>query len=80
MAGSYGQIVQKDGNLASNRRVAEMLENDDDVFETVEEMYGMIWFLVGNNPQWAGREKAMIHEARRDYRQGLKVAKEVNGS
>lgn len=79
MAGSYGHIVQKDGNLHSNLVVAEMLENGGDVFECIEEMYGMIWFLAGNNPQWAGREKQVVDNARRQYKEGLKIAKEVNG-
>ena len=79
MAGSYGHVVQKDGNLASNKRVAESLENGGDVFETVEEMYGMIWWLAGANVKWSGQEKQMVTEARRNYRDGLKIAKEVNG-
>lgn len=77
MAGSYGHIVQKDGNLASNSRIVEMLENGGDVFECVEEMYGMIWFLaatyVYRNP------KAAVDDARKQYREGLRMAKEVNG-
>jgi hypothetical protein len=79
MAGSYGHIVQKDGNLHSNRVVADMLENGGDVFECVEEMYGMIWWLVHANVKWSGQEKQIVEEARRNYREGLKIAKEVNG-
>jgi hypothetical protein len=77
MAGGYGHIVQKDGNLASNRRVAGMLENGGDVFECVEELYGMIWYLAGTHAP--DREKAVIEDARHHYQQGLKIAKEVNG-
>jgi hypothetical protein len=77
MAGSYGHIVQKDGNLASNSRVVGMLENGGDVFECVEEMYGMIWFLAGTygyqNP------KKAVEDARKQYQEGLKMAKEING-
>lgn len=77
MAGSYGHIVQKDGNLRSNRAVVEMLENGGDVFEAVEEMYGMIWFLAGT---YAYRDpRAAVEDARRQYREGLKKAKEING-
>lgn len=79
MAGSYGHIVQKDGNLASNQRIVNMLENGGDVFECVEEMYGMIWWLVHENVKWSGQEKRIVEEARRNYKAGLKVAKEVNG-
>lgn len=76
MAGSYAHIVQKDGNLASNKRVANTLENGGDVFEAVEEMYGMIWYLAGKYP---GQEKMMVEDARKYYLEGLKKAKEVNG-
>jgi hypothetical protein len=44
MAGSYLHVVGDDGALLSNERVNGMLENGGDVFEAVEEMYGMIWF------------------------------------
>lgn len=77
MAGSYGHVVQKDGNLRSNRVITEMLESGGDVFECVEEMYGMIWFLAATyayqNP------KAAVQDARHQYKEGLKMAKEVNG-
>jgi hypothetical protein len=79
MAGSYGHIVQKDGNLRAPLMISNILEDGGDVFETVEEMYGMIWFLIHENVKWSGREKQMIQEARRHYQEGLKFAKEVNG-
>jgi hypothetical protein len=78
VAGSYGHIIQKDGNLRSNVAVAEILETGGDAFETIEEMYGMIWWLIGANVKWSGQEKQMIVEARRNYKDGLKIAKEVN--
>jgi hypothetical protein len=77
MAGSYGHIVQKDGNLASNGRVVDMLENGGDVFECVEEMYGMIWFLAATYG-YQDPKKA-VADARSQYREGLKMAKEING-
>src|SRR4051794_19315315 len=46
MAGSYNHVVTDDGNLRSNERVLQSLENGGDVCEAVEEMYGMIWFLA----------------------------------
>lgn len=76
MSGSYGHVIQKDGNLSSNGRIVESLENGGDVFETVEEMYGMIWYLAGKH---LSKEKAMVEDARKNYREGLKLAKEVNG-
>ncbi len=75
MAGSYGHIIQKDGNLRSNKRVVASLETGGDVFETIEEMYGMIWYLANVH---IGREKQMVDDARKNYREGLKLAKEIN--
>jgi hypothetical protein len=77
MAGSYGHVVRKDGNLHSNKVVAEMLENGGDVFEAVEEMYGMIWFLACTHAYQD--PKAAVQDARRQYQEGLKMAKGVNG-
>jgi len=76
MPGSYGHVIQKDGNLSSNERIVQSLEHGGDVFETVEEMYGMIWYMAGKYP---GIEKTVVDDARKNYREGLKLAKEVNG-
>lgn len=77
MAGSFSHVVQKDGNLRSASEVMRSLENPGDVFVTVEEMYGMIWFMAGT---YAYKDpKAAVEDARRQYREGLKMAKEVNG-
>lgn len=46
MAGSYMHIVTDTGRLRSNERVVRSLETGGDVFEAVEEMYGMIWWLA----------------------------------
>lgn len=46
MAGSYGHVIDEDGGLRSSFDVADMLENGGDVYEAVEEMYGMIWYLA----------------------------------
>jgi exonuclease VII small subunit len=76
MAGSYGHVVQKDGNLKTNRSIVQSLENGGDVFETVEEMYGMIWFLAGT---YAYRDpRAAVEDARKQYKEGLKKAREAN--
>lgn len=79
MAGGYGHIVQKDGNLRTNLAISNALDNGGDVFETVEEMYGMIWYLIHENVKWSGKEKAMIEEARRNSQTGLRVAKGICG-
>lgn len=50
MAGSYNHCIDDDGRLLSNEALAGMLENGGDVYEAVEEMYGMIWLLAS---KWA---------------------------
>lgn len=81
MAGSYNHVVEDDGSLASNETVAGMLENGGDVFEAVEQMYGMIWYLAerlnANLPAGAPAFRDLdrldlVEEARKNYQQGLR--------
>lgn len=84
MAGSYNHVVEKDGGLSSNKRVVGMLENGGDVFEAVEEMYGMIWYLAYTKtadrdyPMTAGMRATemvkLVEEARVYYKTGLVVS------
>jgi len=91
MAGSYNHVVKDDGNLGSNEHVVDMLENGGDVFEAVEEMYGMIWLLakkhVGEFDEQtdeeyrrtqAERMKEQVEWARQNYKAGLFTAKEIH--
>jgi hypothetical protein len=80
MAGSYGHVVRGDGNLGSNEFVTSMLNNGGDVYETVEEMYGMIWYLaavllpIGSSIT----AKKAIEEAREYHEVGLRLAQMIN--
>lgn len=90
MAGSYNHVVTDDGNLGSNEFVADMLENGGDVFEAVEEMYGMIWYLTHHLVKaddslseeslanYRKSMKAVVEEARQHYQDGLTIAKDIN--
>lgn len=91
MAGSYDHVIQDDGNLASRERMADMLENGGDVFDAVEEMYGMIWLLaqqqVGVFDEQTNEEhrkaqadtaKEIVEWARQQYQAGLFLAKEIH--
>lgn len=91
MAGSYNHVVTDDGNLDSNERVTSMLENGGDVFEAVEELYGMIWILakqrVGEfdlqtseayRKSQADAMKELVEWARENYQAGLFTSKEVH--
>jgi hypothetical protein len=87
MAGSYNHVVKEDGNLESNEAVVDMLETGGDVFEAVEEMYGMIWWLARSlracqmmNRVDAAQEKDIVELAQLNYKRGLEIAKEVNKS
>jgi hypothetical protein len=81
MAGSYKHVVTDDGNLGSNEFVVDMLETGGDVFEAVEEMYGMIWWLAaifGAPAAPPSEVKRVVEAARQNYTKGLEIAKEVN--
>jgi hypothetical protein len=81
MAGSYNHVVKDDGNLASIKRITNMLENGGDVYEAVEEMYGMIWWMAGVFAAPAAppsEVKRAVEAARQSYKEGLRIAKEVN--
>lgn len=74
MAGSYNHILTDHGNLASPERVNGMLENGGDVYEAVEEMYGMIWWLA-HTSNLDVTPKDVVEMARQNYTEGLKLAK-----
>lgn len=76
MAGSYNHCVTDAGNLYLPHQLAHMLENPGDVYEAVEEMYGMIWWLAHLAPD-AGAMSAedLVDMARKNYALGLALAK-----
>ena len=81
MAGSYNHVVTDDGNLGSNQFVVNMLENGGDVFEAVEEMYGMIWYLAqywGAPAAPASEVKRIVEDSRKNYIRGLEIAKKIH--
>jgi len=87
MAGSYNHVVTDHGNLASNERVNGMLENGGDVFEAVEEMFGMIWYLATQHNNEEAEDnpsrnlveaKVRVEQARQNYQEGLKRSKRIH--
>lgn len=84
MAGSYNHVVNKKGGLIKSARVQGMLECvSGDVFECIEEMYGMIWELayesITNNSEYPPidpeREMAAaVEQARLNYKHGLMLS------
>jgi hypothetical protein len=79
MAGSYNHCVTEQGNLASPERLAGMLDYHDtgDVFEAVEEMYGMIWYLANMREDDVANyaPEQLVEFARQNYQEGLRLAK-----
>lgn len=64
MAGSYHHAVTKKGKLRNRENMLIATETQGDAYETIQEMYGMIWFLANGN-----RDK--VEQARTFYRLGL---------
>jgi hypothetical protein len=52
MAGSYAHIVHSEsGRLLPPEEISDILDTSGDVYETIEQLYGMIWFLAGGNAE-----------------------------
>lgn len=77
MAGSYNHVIEDDGSLSDNETVVGMLENGGDVYEAIEEMYGMIWELADalvwetGIPGNVEQLKERVELARVNYKEGL---------
>jgi hypothetical protein len=82
MAGSYNHVVnhRKDGGLYEREILLDMLETrSGDVYEAIEEMYGMIWYLaysIGGDHSTTSKSesdvaKEMVEHARQNYKDGL---------
>ena len=75
MAGSYNHCVKTredggNGELLANEDLVGMLENGGDVYEAVEEMYGMIWWLASHS-EVGLPAVALVEQARKHYLAGL---------
>jgi hypothetical protein len=69
MAGSYNHAVNREwnGQLRSPRNMTIATETQGDAYETIEEMYGMIWYLADGDP-------ARVELARQYYKDGLRLS------
>ena len=65
MAGSYNHAVNNNGLLRRDQSIAA--ENLGDASETIEEMFGMIWWLASGSED-------RVELARQNYRQGLAMS------
>lgn len=64
MAGSYRHATTPKGKLRNPKTMIYATENVGDAYETIEEMYGMIWYL-------AHGEAALVEGARKNYKVGI---------
>jgi hypothetical protein len=72
MAGSYGHATTDDGKLRHWTTMGIATENQGDSYETIEEMYGMIWWLAAEAD--AADPAAWVEEARKHYKDGIEVS------
>lgn len=74
MAGSYNHVTTSKGKLRSYQGVFDMLDHNGDVYEAIEQMYGMIWWLAEEisvespNPLPPAE---YVERARKEYIEGL---------
>jgi hypothetical protein len=79
MAGSYSHAINEDGSLRPPEEFVKLVENLGDAYETVEEMYGMIWWLshaLRNTREVNGglvdhTEKQLVKLAQISYKSGI---------
>lgn len=65
MAGSYFHAVNQHGQLHNVHNMAQIAtETQGDAYETIEELYGMIWFLAVGDPK-------LVEYARKSYKRGI---------
>lgn len=74
MAGSYNHAVTDSGQLCNPRQMADIAtETRGDAYETIEEFYGMVWFL-------ANGDKDRVEEARQHYLDGIGLSPGKQGT
>jgi hypothetical protein len=88
MAGSYNHCVDEEtGKLLISRQVQGMLEcHSGEVYEAIQEMYGMIWWLAEQNTLGPERQRAdawtaaeWVERARQSYGRGLDASPGIDG-
>lgn len=67
MAGSYKHAVNGSGQLRNWRHMTIATETQGDAYETIEEFYGMVWFLAQGDTD-------RVEEARQRYEAGIAMS------
>lgn len=85
MSGSYSHATTDEGKLRHETTMGGAIETPGDAYETIEEMYGMIWFLAnrvmrelemahGEDEGSFGDGADAVEEAQQNYRKGLALS------
>jgi hypothetical protein len=75
MAGSYRHATTRDGKLRNWRTMSIATETGGDAWETIEEFYGMVWWLANQLELGADASAAeWVESARTFYREGLQYS------
>ena len=75
MAGSYNHCVtEATGKLRSPESLNSSLSNGGDVYEAIEEMYGMIWWLADMLASSTNDSAEVVEVARKHYKIGLDLS------
>lgn len=84
MAGSYLHATTKKGKLRNNESFIGMVDNLGDAYETVEEMYGMIWWLAEQyarsledaqgEPEGTHSTAGMVKDAQEKWAEGMRLS------
>ena len=80
MAGSYNHATNEDGSLRSPETMSNATETSGDAFETIEELYGMIWWLATSNSETFEEATGLVEVARQSYMEGLANAPQTKGT
>lgn len=67
MAGSYNHAITDDGRLRNWQTMTIATETQGDAYETIEEFYGMVWYLAGGDAD-------RVEEARQHYEAGIAIS------
>lgn len=70
MAGSYNHATTDEGKLRNTESMIIATENRGDTYETIEEMYGMIWYLAGGSAKRVERARDRYHRGINIYSPG----------
>lgn len=67
MAGSYNHATDDQGRLRNWQTMTIATENQGDAYETIEELFGMIWWLASGDAE-------LVEDARQNYRGGIELS------